>query len=169
MQYLIGVCGDDTSSTDLQKILSDEGVDISHVVIDRERPTTKKTRISAIGSKLSALIGNPPTRSVKKLSKHYSSKLKRLQGVEFLLISDYGKGLLNAKFLQAAIAICQQRGMKVIADPKGVDYEKYSGAFLITPNRKEASEALGVDPFQNHDRAWLASNWGNATSCQMCW
>jgi D-beta-D-heptose 7-phosphate kinase/D-beta-D-heptose 1-phosphate adenosyltransferase len=33
----------------------------------------------------------------------------------------------------------------IIADPKGLDYSKYSGVTLITPNRKEAALASGVE------------------------
>ena len=30
-------------------------------------------------------------------------------------------------------------------DPKGLDYSKYQGAYLLTPNKKEASEATQVN------------------------
>ena len=33
---------------------------------------------------------------------------------------------------------------KVLVDPKGLDYSKYRGAYLLTPNIKEASEATNI-------------------------
>jgi D-beta-D-heptose 7-phosphate kinase/D-beta-D-heptose 1-phosphate adenosyltransferase len=34
---------------------------------------------------------------------------------------------------------------RVLVDPKGADFSKYRGAFLLTPNRHEASIATGID------------------------
>ena len=51
----------------------------------------------------------------------------------------------NARELMARVtAGAQRHGKVVIVDPKGVDYAKYKGASLLTPNRKEASLASGV-------------------------
>jgi D-beta-D-heptose 7-phosphate kinase/D-beta-D-heptose 1-phosphate adenosyltransferase len=33
----------------------------------------------------------------------------------------------------------------VLVDPKGLDYSKYKGAYLLTPNKKEASEATQIN------------------------
>ena len=33
----------------------------------------------------------------------------------------------------------------MLIDPKGLDYSKYKGAYLLTPNKKEASEATQID------------------------
>jgi len=33
----------------------------------------------------------------------------------------------------------------VLVDPKGDDFSKYKGAFLLTPNKREASIATGID------------------------
>ena len=34
---------------------------------------------------------------------------------------------------------------KTLVDPKGLDYSKYKGAYLLTPNKKEASEATQIN------------------------
>jgi rfaE bifunctional protein kinase chain/domain len=36
--------------------------------------------------------------------------------------------------------VARNANIPVIVDPKGVDYQKYSGAFLIKPNRAEMTE-----------------------------
>ncbi len=33
----------------------------------------------------------------------------------------------------------------MLIDPKGIDYLKYKGAYLLTPNKKEASEATKIN------------------------
>ena len=57
------------------------------------------------------------------------------------VVSDYLKGVLTARVLQAVIAVGRSRGIPVVVDPKGSDYSKYRGATIITPNRKEAEQA----------------------------
>ena len=59
-------------------------------------------------------------------------------------MSDYGKGALPDRFIRAAIALANERGVPVVVDPKGKDFSKYKGARVVTPNLKEASEALDV-------------------------
>jgi D-beta-D-heptose 7-phosphate kinase/D-beta-D-heptose 1-phosphate adenosyltransferase len=42
------------------------------------------------------------------------------------------------------IAAARSAGRKVIVDPKGIDYSRYAGADIITPNRRELAEATGM-------------------------
>ena len=39
----------------------------------------------------------------------------------------------------------QEPNTKVLVDPKGDDYSKYIGSYLLTPNKKEAQEATNID------------------------
>ena len=71
-----------------------------------------------------------------------------------MLFSDYGKGVLTNDLTQQLISIAKQHSVKILVDPKGSDYLKYKGAYLLTPNKKEAGEATGVNIF---DDASLAS------------
>jgi D-beta-D-heptose 7-phosphate kinase/D-beta-D-heptose 1-phosphate adenosyltransferase len=60
-------------------------------------------------------------------------------------LSDYGKGVLTNELTKSLISIANESNKKVLVDPKGLDYSKYTGAFLLTPNKKEASEATQVN------------------------
>ena len=62
-----------------------------------------------------------------------------------ILLSDYGKGLFTKKLTQSLINIAKENGKKILIDPKGSDYSKYNGAYLLTPNKKEASEATKIN------------------------
>jgi D-beta-D-heptose 7-phosphate kinase/D-beta-D-heptose 1-phosphate adenosyltransferase len=66
-----------------------------------------------------------------------------VQGAGALVLSDYGKGVLSRVLIQGAIRVAHDHGVPVLVDPKGKDYARYKGAHLVTPNRKEAEEALG--------------------------
>jgi D-beta-D-heptose 7-phosphate kinase/D-beta-D-heptose 1-phosphate adenosyltransferase len=67
---------------------------------------------------------------------------------DIVLLSDYAKGLLTASVTQKIIALAHQFNKKVLIDPKGNDYSKYKGAFLVKPNRKELEAVSGqsLDP-----------------------
>jgi D-beta-D-heptose 7-phosphate kinase/D-beta-D-heptose 1-phosphate adenosyltransferase len=58
-----------------------------------------------------------------------------------LILSDYGKGTLSK--CQALIQRAREQGLQVLVDPKGTDFEKYRGASLLTPNRKEFEAVVG--------------------------
>jgi len=70
--------------------------------------------------------------------------LESIKGVELVILSDYGKGVLTYSLTQNLIKIAKENNKRVLVDPKGDDYSKYSGAYLLTPNKKEAEIASGV-------------------------
>src|SRR5262249_15379094 len=67
---------------------------------------------------------------------------KRVQSAAAVVLSDYGKGVLCTPVLRAVIDAARRAKVPVLVDPKGSDYARYRGATLLTPNRKEAEEAL---------------------------
>ena len=141
---VIGVVGDDSKGRLLQGMLEELGVDASGCVTDPDRPTTEKTRI--IGGAQQVLrvdweglgldLGPARAEVVEELP-------RRVRGAGAVLLSDYGKGALSRVLIQGAIGVANDAGVPVLVDPKGTDYSRYKGAHLVTPNRKEAEEALG--------------------------
>jgi D-beta-D-heptose 7-phosphate kinase/D-beta-D-heptose 1-phosphate adenosyltransferase len=65
--------------------------------------------------------------------------------VDVILISDYGKGLVSKGLISKLATKARKHGKLTIADPKGFDFSKYSGANVITPNKKESSLAAGIE------------------------
>ncbi len=39
----------------------------------------------------------------------------------------------------------KKNNVKVLVDPKGTDFTKYKGAYLLTPNKKEAMLATNIN------------------------
>jgi D-beta-D-heptose 7-phosphate kinase / D-beta-D-heptose 1-phosphate adenosyltransferase len=74
-----------------------------------------------------------------------SNYRKRISGYDCVLLSDYGKGVLTNELTQQLIKTAKQHSIKILVDPKGLDYAKYKGAYLLTPNKKEASKATGIN------------------------
>lgn len=59
-----------------------------------------------------------------------------------VLLSDYAKGGLT--HVSSMISKARGSGKHVLIDPKGSDWERYRGASLITPNRKELRDVIGA-------------------------
>ena len=66
-----------------------------------------------------------------------------LEVADIMVISDYAKGVLTDRILAGAIAAAKASSKPVLVDPKGRDFNKYSGATLIKPNRGELTLATG--------------------------
>jgi len=62
-----------------------------------------------------------------------------IRNVDGIIISDYNKGVCTKKILAKVISESNKLKKPVIVDPKGVSWQKYSGATFITPNIKEVS------------------------------
>ncbi len=75
-----------------------------------------------------------------------------LPDYDVLVISDYGKGLISEEFCTYLIRYAHKTGKKIIVDPKGNNWKKYSGADIVTPNVKELSDIIGYS-VPNTDRA----------------
>ena len=75
-----------------------------------------------------------------------------LNQFDILIISDYGKGLISDSLCQFLISEAHANHRPVIIDPKGKNWNKYTGADLITPNVKELSDIVGY-AVDNEDEA----------------
>lgn len=64
-------------------------------------------------------------------------------GVDGVVISDYGKGAVSKEIAQWLIQNARQRTVPIIVDPKGTDYSKYQNATICTPNTKELEAVMG--------------------------
>ena len=62
--------------------------------------------------------------------------------MDSIVISDYGKGLITPSLAQQIITYARERGIPVLVDPKGSNWDKYDSAYAITPNLKELGYAV---------------------------
>jgi D-beta-D-heptose 7-phosphate kinase / D-beta-D-heptose 1-phosphate adenosyltransferase len=67
--------------------------------------------------------------------------LPQLARADIVLLSDYAKGVLTARVIRHVIDAARELGKRVFVDPKSPNWAIYRGATLLTPNRKEFSEA----------------------------
>jgi len=142
---VISVIGECETSVELKDLLSTINVSNKYLITQKDRVTSKKSRIIAAHQQV---VRFDRESSNEINSKSEISIINIFQEIvndyDVILLSDYGKGLLTFKLTQAIITISNKNKKKVLVDPKGLDYSKYSGAFLLTPNKKEASEATNI-------------------------
>lgn len=141
---IIGVVGEDELGRAMRTTFETLGIDASQMVVDETRPTIEKTRMMS-GVQQMLRVDWEDTRPIE--GEALQAMLSRLSDAvakaDAVVLSDYGKGALPEAVLQATIGEARDRGVPVLVDPKGHDYTRYRGATLITPNRKEAEQALG--------------------------
>jgi D-beta-D-heptose 7-phosphate kinase/D-beta-D-heptose 1-phosphate adenosyltransferase len=71
---------------------------------------------------------------------------ERLKKAAVVCLQDYNKGLLTQSLCRQMIRLAGEAKKRILVDPcLTVDYSKYMGAAVITPNRKEASTAVGFE------------------------
>lgn len=138
------VIGDDAHGQELSGMIEKIGVDSSMIIRQTGRNTSNKTRVIASHQQVVRFDRETKTpvspESETRLIQHVKSAIG---DVDLILLSDYAKGVLTTQTTQDIITLGKERGLKVLVDPKGKDYKKYTGAYLITPNRKEAGESTG--------------------------
>jgi len=129
----------------LKGLLDDIGIDTKYLFIEQDRITSKKSRIIASQQQVVRYDRESTDEINNKSQNHILDTFKKIiANYELVLLSDYGKGILTNKLTQSLINVANKYGKKVLIDPKGHDYSKYKGAFLLTPNIKEASEATKI-------------------------
>ena len=145
-----GVIGNDAAGSQLIEILEGEGVKTNTIIKDNTRSTTVKTRI-LVGSHQLVRVDREVTDAVsQELEDELIEKLSaNIDSVDIVILSDYNKGLFAPGLTQRLIKIANERGKKVVVDPKGLNYEKYQGAYIIKPNRKELAEAAKTEKISN--------------------
>lgn len=140
-----GVIGDDENGKELLSMLSSIGVSSKGLILQHGRKTSKKSRVIASNQQI-LRYDNESKEAIDKTSERaiVSYVIDVIDSCDIIILSDYGKGVITDAVAGGVIAAAKAASKKVLVDPKGKDYRKYRGAYLLTPNKKEASEATGI-------------------------
>ncbi len=148
---LAGVTGIDEAGRILRRHLLAYGIAVSAVVESASRCTSRKSRVLAHGYhhivRFDEEVLDPLQASEE--SDLWMVLEPLLNDCEALVISDYAKGVLTPGLCARSIRWAGDRRIPVVVDPKEIDFAKYRGASVITPNYGEAVAAAryldGVD------------------------
>lgn len=141
---LVGVAGGDSMAERLLHEIEQIGVKLDGIVVDRSRKTTIKTRVVA-GSQHVVRFDRESTEDLDDgLGGRIQELVQdRLDHVDALVISDYGKGVINARLLEVVVPLARARGVVTVVDPKINHFDLYRQVSVLTPNHREAMAAWG--------------------------
>ena len=153
----LAVVGDDAAGREVQALAQEAAGAGCHLLVEAARPTTIKERYIAAGQQLLRADRDPNGAiGAGTAAALLAAATAALEGAGALVLSDYGKGVLEPETLAALIAAARAAGCPVVVDPKGRDYGIYRGATLVTPNRRELEEASGLPTSSDQEVARAA-------------
>jgi rfaE bifunctional protein kinase chain/domain len=146
---VIGVVGDDEAGKLLIQALKDEGADVSGIVADPSRPTTRKTRVVAHSQQV-LRVDREQTHPIdaqvtEKLVRRLQEEISSAQAV---LVSDYNKGVLTPDVARQAVQAARGKGIFLTANPKPATARSLAGAHILQLNQVESEMAatiLGIE------------------------
>ena len=142
---VISVVGDDDDGQFLLRRLKERGVQEHGVFSQSGRVTSRKSRVFASNQQIVRIDQETHADISAESEEQIITRVKSsVADLDVIFLSDYQKGVLTDRLLLEVIALGREAGVSVLVDPKGDDYQKYQGATLLTPNRKEAQLATGI-------------------------
>ena len=144
---MVSVVGDDTGANLLKELSAKNGVSWDYMIVDKSRPTTRKTRVMAKHHHL--------VRVDYELKKYLSAETearllevvaKNVAHADCVIIEDYAKGVISRNVVEKVSEICKAAGKKLMVDPhRNNQGAFYKGVDLIKPNYDEAVVLAGMD------------------------
>lgn len=141
----LAVVGGDAAGRQVEDLVAVEAGVESRLIVDPGRATSIKERYIAGAQQLLRVDRETTEALPAPLAAALGAAAEAALGaVGALILSDYGKGVLQPATLASLIAAARAADTPVVIDPKGRDYRLYRGADLVTPNRQELHEATGL-------------------------
>src|SRR5438045_628765 len=138
---VVGVVGSDRAGERVRAELREAGaLDAEEgLIVDVSRPTTVKTRIIA-HSQLVVRADRERRAPVEgPLEERIIAALQKLlRKADALVVSDYDKGAVTPRVLDAVLPLAEVAGVPALVDPKVRNFDSYRPATLVTPNHHEA-------------------------------
>lgn len=146
----LGVYGKDYHGPILIETLQNAGIDVSGMIIDPDKVTTTKTRIS--GSATQSV-----TQQIVRIDREETSPVKgdiekqiielieeKAPQVDAILLSDYGIGMMTPAIIEAATAAARKNGIFIAVDAQK-DLARFKNITVMTPNQPDAEKTLGYE------------------------
>jgi len=141
---LLGTVGDDEAASKISQLLKSEKISDDLLVTDLTRRTTIKTRIIAHSQQIVRADREDRHEVNPDIEKEIISRfLSVADDIQAVIISDYGKGVINQSLLEKLMSVCLEKNIFVAVDPKETHFNNYQRVSLITPNHHEAGFAYG--------------------------
>lgn len=135
---LVGLCGEDDHARALRACVEATGVRWNVMPCGGE--TIVKLRVLSRNQQLLRMDFESPLASYgNDLFVGYARQ--HLADADLVVFSDYAKGSLS--MVDRLLEVCREMGKPTLVDPKGLDFERYRGATVLTPNLAELEAIVG--------------------------
>jgi len=139
--YLVGVVGEGPKGKLIKQMLENEGIGF-HIITATCRPTTIKTRFIGNDQQIMRFDVEDTSDILHDEEKQIIDCItSRVSWHDAVVLCDYGKGVLTKNICQDTITYANGYGKKILVDPTGTDFSKYTDAYLVKPNKKEWKDA----------------------------
>ena len=142
---LCGIVGNDADGRRLLKEFPAREHGRGGVLIDADRPTTRKTRVVTHNQQIVRFDVERRTEIKASLQRKIVRYVEsRLREISCLIVSDYAKGVVTASLMADLVRLAALRRIPIVVDPKVEHFSYYKGVTVVTPNHLEAGQAAGV-------------------------
>jgi D-beta-D-heptose 7-phosphate kinase/D-beta-D-heptose 1-phosphate adenosyltransferase len=142
----VSLVGDDPAGAELGRLVTEHGIDHGTLIVEPGRHTTEKVRIIAQHQQVVRAdfetASAPALESRDRIVRALADEADRFDA---LVVSDYGKGVVEEDPLQRVIRVWRAKGKPVLVDPHIGHFRWYRGATIITPNTREAASFYGAE------------------------
>jgi D-beta-D-heptose 7-phosphate kinase/D-beta-D-heptose 1-phosphate adenosyltransferase len=159
-----GLVGTDSSGRRVVAELKKIGAGCAGIVAARGASTIRKTRVIAHNQQVVRFDRESSAESPAALARVCRFLRRRGGAFDAIVISDYGKGMVNDAVLDAVRAARARRRRPLVVDPKKPNFGRYHDITLASPNAAEAAEAAGMEIGNDQDLVaaggGLLKRWG---------
>jgi D-beta-D-heptose 7-phosphate kinase/D-beta-D-heptose 1-phosphate adenosyltransferase len=136
---LVSITGQDDGASRLAHACHEAGIAPS-LVGDPSRRTTTKTRVVTDRNQQVARIDYEDDGEIAgAIEQRLVAAVQQHAGrAAAIVISDYLKGCVTRRVVEAAVAAAAAAGVPVLVDPKVPHIDYYAGTTIVTPNHHEA-------------------------------
>jgi D-beta-D-heptose 7-phosphate kinase/D-beta-D-heptose 1-phosphate adenosyltransferase len=142
---LYGLVGGDAAARTLKSLLAAQRVDCRGLLASARRFTTVKTRIVAHQQQVVRVDRESRSVADDATTRRLLATLEpAILRADAIIVADYAKGVVTQPLLDGLRQFCRARGVWLSLDPKPSHALNLAGLSLLTPNRKEAFELVGL-------------------------
>ena len=140
---LVGVIGEDAAGERVRDHCARHGIDASGLVVAADRVTTTKQRIT-VGRQQVARLDREVTDAVRgSIEEQLVEQIASAARPDAIVVSDYAKGAVTPRVLDAVMSAAAQWNVPVLVVPKHRDFGRYRSATVIKVNHVEFESAVG--------------------------
>lgn len=154
--FLCGIVGNDALGSKLSGQLKNLGVNTGGVFVESGISTIQKTRIIANAQQVVRIDREDKQMKNRKTIEQVLAYLEEaVPETDAILISDYGKGMINVTVLRQLIQLARKYKKIITVDPKVEHFLRYKKVTCITPNHLEAAQGIHYPVPKNQEETEL--------------